>query len=71
MILTISLSTPYKFALRLKQGARYYYSLTNETVTKLVVNAKNITTSNTATMGLLYEAVNVCADITMVKFTLN
>ena len=71
MIPTISLSTPYKFALQLTQDARYYYSLTNETITKLVVNDKKITTSNTATMGILYEAVNVCADITMVKFNLN
>ena len=59
----------YKFALQLKQGAKYYYSLTNETVTKLVVNDKKITTSNTATMGILYEVINVGADTTMVKLT--
>jgi hypothetical protein len=61
--------TPYKFALRLKQGARYYYSLTNETVTKLEVNDKKITTGNTATMGILYEVINVGADTTIVKLT--
>lgn len=61
--------TSYKFALQLKQGARYYYSLTNETVTKLVVNDKKINKSNTATMGILYEVIKVDADTIIVKLT--
>jgi len=62
-------ATTYKFALQLKAGTKYYYTLTNETITKLEVDNTKITTSNNATIGLIYEVLQAGADTTLVKLT--
>lgn len=62
-------ATSYKFALQLKAGARYYYTLTNQTITKLELDNRKIITSNNAIIGLLYEVIKAGTDTSLVKLT--
>ncbi|MEO6732214.1 MAG: DUF6263 family protein [Ferruginibacter sp.] len=58
-----------QFALKLMPGAKYYYTTTTETNTKVEVNDQKIKTENNATIGLIYEVLPVTGDSTVLKIT--
>jgi len=57
------------FALKLPQGAKYYFNSSAETVTKLEVENKKVTTTNNATTGLIYEVLQAGQDSAVLKIT--
>jgi hypothetical protein len=59
----------YTFALHLKPGLKYYYTITNETATKLEANNKKVETANNSTVGFIYETVQDTTGGFMVKIT--
>lgn len=59
----------YQFALHLTTGAKYYFNINTETVSKVSVNGKDVETNNKSEAGLIYEVVNSTPDSIQIKLT--
>lgn len=59
----------YIFALHIKPGSKYYYTITNETATELEANNKKIESTNNSTVGFIYETVRDTAGGFVLKIT--
>lgn len=59
----------YHFSLRLTQGQKFYFNLVNEVRNNIEVNNKEMETSSTADIGLLYEVLKDSAGIYTIKIT--
>lgn len=59
----------YRFSLHLKPGLKYYYTITNETATKLEANDNKIENTNNSTVGFIYETIKDTAGGFVLKIT--
>lgn len=59
----------YQFALNPAAGAKYYFNINTETVSKVSVNGKEVETNNLSEVGLIYEVVSNTPDSIQIKIT--
>ena|SRR6266536_6201834 len=59
----------YKLGLHIKPGSKYYYSISNETGTKLELNGKKAENINHSTVGFIYETIKDTVERFVLKIT--
>ncbi|MBO9204405.1 MULTISPECIES: DUF6263 family protein [Niastella] len=59
----------YQFALHLSAGAKYYFNINTETVSRVLVAGKDMETNSQSEIGLIYEVVGSSPDSIQVKIT--